>query len=188
MTNHSKGKSAVINGARLFLRDVDARGERARVFRDVLESLLSQLPGASTAEDQLCRRASGLAMIGLDLEAELVGGEVSDALQTRYENLCTSLRRVLAALKLPAGLPTVADDDDRPKTLAEFMKARNIDRLSPGLTEYDGDADADVPEPPPEGNGELMPRKRRRKGNGRLARKERRPNLDNFKDPKHDDR
>lgn len=159
MTRPNNNKSKLSNGSKFFLSGADARGERARVFRDTYDSLIAQFPNPATAEVELCRRAAGLALLALDLESQLISDNIRDDLQAKYESLTQSIRRVLSTLKLPSGLPAVVDDDDRPKTVAEFMRMRGV-ALYP----------ANDPD-----DGLLIPR-------------ERRPNLDNFKDPRHDDR
>jgi hypothetical protein len=92
-------RSAVTNGARAFLGDVDERTPEARRWRDVAYSLAADLGGPdhlSTAQTALVRRSATLVVQCEMDEALLAGGKTFD--DQRFLARVNTLRRVLDTL------------------------------------------------------------------------------------------
>ena len=104
------------------LADVDGRSGPARRYRDVIESLISDLGGAdlvSVAELLLVRRAAGLTVRLEQLEAQIILGEPIDSEQLSRE--INVLVRVLNAIGLKRRPRLV-------RSLAEHMAAKKAAR------------------------------------------------------------
>ena len=94
-------RSAIANGSRLFLENVDGRSAEARRFRDVLGDLVQHLGGADVATEpqkHLARRAAALATWCERTEMSLANGQDMDV--AAYVTAANSLRRLLADLGL----------------------------------------------------------------------------------------
>ena len=102
-------RSAISNGTRLFALsgEIDGRTSTARRFRDIIETVTSDLGGKdrlSEAQKQLIRRASALSIMCEGVEADLVRDMPFDV--ANYLTATNSLRRVLETL----GIARVAKD------------------------------------------------------------------------------
>jgi len=91
-------RSAVSNGTRL-LNGVDAsRSKDARRYRDILDALLVQLPGAPSEDDLiLARLAAELTLKCEERQAAMLRGEPTD--ETQANTTANTLRRLLADLR-----------------------------------------------------------------------------------------
>lgn len=106
-------RSAIANGSRLHTSGVDGRSAEARRWRDLYVALLAELPLPPTeAQRQLVRRATSLAVLAEQMEAQLAQGGMPNPFA--FVRLCGALSRCLIALgletegKLPEP-PTLAD-------------------------------------------------------------------------------
>ena len=73
----SKGKSAISNGARLFIEGLDGRTALARRYRDLVAEFVSDLGGAdviSEAQRAIIRRAASLCVWCEAVEVQAGGG------------------------------------------------------------------------------------------------------------------
>ncbi len=94
-------RSAIANGSRLHVAEVDGRTAEARRFRDVLSEILSDLggnEGLSEGQRQLSRRAAMLSVRGELMEAEAVKSGDMDL--AAYGSLTDQLGRVFNRLGL----------------------------------------------------------------------------------------
>lgn len=93
-------RSKVTNGSKL-LTDVDGRSAPARRYRDLYQLITSDVGGAdsiSTARQELCRRAAGLAVLCEQIEADVVRQRSVDS--EDYVRLINGLSRVLKLIGL----------------------------------------------------------------------------------------
>lgn len=100
-------RSAVSNGSRLHLSEVDGRTAEARRFRDIMAEIVSDLGGAdllSEGQRQLARRASMMSVEAERMEAEAIAGGSFDA--DAFGSLSDRIGRVFNRL----GLKRVARD------------------------------------------------------------------------------
>lgn len=96
----TRARSAISNGSAL-LTGLDHRSASARRFRDVINSLASDLGGAdalSEAQLQLVRSAAGLIVLRERLDLRALNDEAISVAE--YARITNSLRRVLATLGL----------------------------------------------------------------------------------------
>ncbi len=117
-------RSAVSNGSRLHLADVDGRSLEARRFRDVLSEIMSDLGGSdrlSEGQRQLARRAAMLSVRGELMEAEAVKTGKIDL--PAYGTLTDQLGRCLNRI----GLRRVARDIG-PQSIAEYAEMKRRQR------------------------------------------------------------
>lgn len=106
-----------------FLLPTDGRSRYSRRYREVLQSLVSDLGGfeeISTAKLQLCKRAAGLILRLEVYEAHLVNGEEPEDIDP--EKSVNALARVLQLI----GLDRIAKDggDIVPGTIEAYFHER----------------------------------------------------------------
>jgi hypothetical protein len=114
----TRARSAISNGSAL-LTGLDHRSAPARRFRDVINSLASDLGGAdvlSEAQLQLVRSAAGLIVLRERLDLRALNDERVDT--SEYARITNSLRRVLATL----GLQRVPRDVT--PSLSDYLKRK----------------------------------------------------------------
>lgn len=119
--------SALSNGSKSFLSDVDGRSPLARRYKDLVWEFSSQVGGNPTpAQLQLVRRAAGLSIQCELLECDMVSGNTVNLMV--YPKLVTCLGQVLGKL----GIARMSVDTHKMKT---------IDHHSLALTDGDDDDD-----------------------------------------------
>lgn len=109
-------RSAVANGSRLWVEQLDGRSAEARRFRDLVGDLVEHLGGELTVtapQLAIVRRAAALATWAEKCEAALVAGTDFDA--AAYATVANSLRRLLQDLGLQRAMRDVTP------TLAEYL-------------------------------------------------------------------
>ena len=117
-------RSAIANGSRLHVVEVDGRSAEARRFRDILAEIVSDLGGSDTLSEgqrQLSRRAAMLSVEAERMEAASIAGEAFDL--SAYGSLTDQLGRCFNRL----GLRRVARE---PLTLAQRARAVTVERHS----------------------------------------------------------
>ena len=103
-----EARSRVSNGSSLFLLDhegkpIDGRTIIARRFRDILDSIISDLGGRdhiSEGEYQLARRAAALSVQAEIQEAWLAGQRFDKVDVEEFVKLCNALNRTLGSIGL----------------------------------------------------------------------------------------
>lgn len=116
-------RSAIANGSRLHLAEVDGRTAAARRFRDVLAEIVSDLGGAdllSEGQRQLARRAAMMSVECEALEAKSVAGEAIDLDQ--YGALADRIGRAFHRLGLKRVPRDVPD-------LQTYIKSKTHDAI-----------------------------------------------------------
>jgi hypothetical protein len=114
----TRARSAISNGSAL-LTGLDHRSAPARRFRDVINSLASDLGGAdvlSEAQIHLVRSAAGLIVLRERLDLRALNDERIDV--SEYCRISNSLRRLLATL----GLQRTAKDVT--PTLDQYLRSK----------------------------------------------------------------
>lgn len=110
-------RSAVSNGSRLFVEDMDGRSAHYRRYRDLVSAFISDVGGdPSEAQRQVIRRASALSVWCEAVDARMTSGE--DIEIGPYTTACNSLRRLLVDI----GMTRTAKDIT--PSLAEYIEAK----------------------------------------------------------------
>lgn len=95
----ANNRSAVANGSRLFVEEIDGRSAIARRYRDLVAEFTSDIGGDPTeAQKQLIRRAASLSTWAEAQEVKLANGE--DIEIGPLTTAANSLRRILQDIGL----------------------------------------------------------------------------------------
>jgi hypothetical protein len=126
----AKARSKVTNG-RLLLVGVDGRSEQGRRYRDLVESLASDLGGfdqLSEAAKGLVRTCAALTARAEHIQAAVVRGDpVDDEQLTRLTNAQTRMLRALAALASGRAKPSdIAKPSLRERLAAREAEAKQV--------------------------------------------------------------
>jgi hypothetical protein len=116
-------RSAIVNGTRLLPRGLDARSARGRRWKEVHRSLVEATGGEDSLTESrraLIRRCASLVVLGEDLDARIVAGDVVDPLEVvRVSGQLSRTLRELGLLKNGD-----AGDEDETPSLSDYIASK----------------------------------------------------------------